>query len=602
MNNFISKHAWVPADNMILEQSAYHTVKSEKNTIVTAGPGAGKTELLAQRACYLLQTNECSWPQKILAISFKRDAAENIKERVKTRCGESLAERFDSYTFDSFAFFLLNHFHHCLPDDYKINPPIKIIWNENDIYQAYGHEIVVKYNQREVLSQHYRPLPFSQKKGSFYVWQTLLSATPSRCSFKMIMRLAQFIVATNPLVKKVLQQTYSHIFLDEFQDTTTMQFDFLTTCFDVENHIFTAVGDDKQKIMGWAGADSEIFKKFKSIYSAEDHLLAVNYRSAPNLVHLQNLLIKELLKKDSLMTPNKQNKESGEAYLFLYNNPDVESSHIIQFIKERMASRNLKPRDFCILVKQQISVYAENFLNKSGTCGLTIRNDDAYSYWLDDELFSFLLNCLFVIFGKGTVEIWEKINRVILNLIYTADEEKNYSLQRTFEAMLYALRKETKLDRIIDEIISFAGKDKIRFTYPDYQDLHRLSECKQKLLEWITERLNSGFNLTEALSDIRGDNSIPIMTIHKSKGLEYDTVIFIGLEDYPFRNVGTENSEDENAFFVALSRAKNAVVFTFAEQRKDNRGIIREQTINSIDKIYHILHDSKLVHFEQIEP
>lgn len=597
MTDFISKNAWVPADNMILEQAAYHTVKSEKNIIVTAGPGAGKTELLAQRACYLLQTNECSWPKKILAISFKRDAAENIKERVKRRCGESLAERFDSYTFDSFANFLLNHFHHCLPDEYKINTPIQIILNENDIYQAYGREIIVKYNQHEVLDQHYQQLPFSQKKMSFHVWHSFLSATPSRCSYKMITRLAQFIVATNPLVKKILQQTYSHIFLDEFQDTTTMQFEFLNTCFDEGKHIFTAVGDDKQKIMGWAGADKEIFRKFKKIYSAEDHLLAINYRSAPNLVHLQNLLIKELLKKDSLMVPNKYTKEPGEAFLFLYSNPEVESNHIIQFIKERMLTRNLKPRDFCILVKQQINIYAEYFLNKSGACGLTIRNDDAYSHWLDDKLFSFLLNCLIIIFGNGTVEIWEKV----LKLIYTADEEKNYSLQRTFETKLYALRKETKIDKIIDEIISFVKKNKITFTYPDYQDLHRLSECKQKLLEWIRVRVNSGLNLAEALSDIRGDNSIPIMTIHKSKGLEYDTVVFIGLEDYPFRNVGTENSEDENAFFVALSRAKNAVAFTFAKQRKDGRGIIREQTIKSIDRIYHILYDSKLVHFEQIE-
>lgn len=601
MTDYIAKDAWNPVDQMNLEPSALLTVKSEKNVLVTAGPGAGKTELLAQRACYLLQTNECSWPKKILAISFKRDAAANIKERVKKRCGESLAERFDSHTFDSFAFFILNHFYRCLPDDYKINPPIQIIWKENDIYQAHGREIVVKYNQQEVLDQYYRSLPFSQKKASFQVWHSFLSAKPSRCSFKMIMRLAQFIVATNPLVKKILQQTYSHIFLDEFQDTTTMQFDFLSTCFGVENHIFTAVGDDKQKIMGWAGANKEIFENFKTIYSADDYLLTVNHRSAANLVHLQNLLIKELLKKDSLMTPDPYNKETGEAYLFLYNNPDDESTHVIKFIKERMVSRNLKPRDFCIIVKQQINVYAENFLNNSGICGLTIRNDDAYSYWLEDELFSFILDCLFVIFGKGTIESWDNIQNVILNLLYTADEEKNYSRQRDFEAKLYALKKETKLDKIIDDIISFLKKDKISSTYPDYQDPHRFDDCKQKLLDWITERLNSGLDLTAALSDIRGDNSIPIMTIHKSKGLEYDTVIFIGLEDYPFRHIGTENSEDENAFFVALSRAKNAVAFTFAKQRKDTRGITREQTINSIDRIYNILYDSKLVHFEQIE-
>lgn len=73
---------WIPSDNIILEDNANFAVKCKDNILVVAGPGAGKTELLAQKAGYLFQTDMCQNPQKILAISFKTDAAENLKQRV----------------------------------------------------------------------------------------------------------------------------------------------------------------------------------------------------------------------------------------------------------------------------------------------------------------------------------------------------------------------------------------------------------------------------------------------------------------------------------------------------------------------------------------
>ena len=82
---------WKPIDVDSLEPNAEKVVRSNCNMLVTAGPGAGKTELLAQRACYLLQTDTCKSPKKILAISFKRDAADNLKQRVKLRCGKDFA-------------------------------------------------------------------------------------------------------------------------------------------------------------------------------------------------------------------------------------------------------------------------------------------------------------------------------------------------------------------------------------------------------------------------------------------------------------------------------------------------------------------------------
>ena len=100
----ISSEQWLPADGLTLEPNAMKAAKEqEKCLALTAGPGAGKTEMLAQRADFLFRTGTCRYPKRILAISFKVDASTNLKERVKRRCGSELASRFDSYTFHAFA-------------------------------------------------------------------------------------------------------------------------------------------------------------------------------------------------------------------------------------------------------------------------------------------------------------------------------------------------------------------------------------------------------------------------------------------------------------------------------------------------------------------
>ena len=81
-----------------------------------------------------------------------------------------------------------------------------------------------------------------------------------------------------------------HVFLDEFQDTTKVQYDLVRTCFGQQDATLTAVGDDKQRIMVWAGADREIFRRFEDDFSAGKKRLMVNHRSAPRLVQVQKTL------------------------------------------------------------------------------------------------------------------------------------------------------------------------------------------------------------------------------------------------------------------------------------------------------------------------
>ncbi|MEZ2140729.1 UvrD-helicase domain-containing protein [Bradyrhizobium sp. DN5] len=101
---------WKPVGIQGLEPDAMDAVRATGNTLVTAGPGAGKTELLGQRGVYLLQTGACVHPRRILAISFKRDAAKNLRERFQRRCAKEQANRLDSMTFDAFAKIILDRF------------------------------------------------------------------------------------------------------------------------------------------------------------------------------------------------------------------------------------------------------------------------------------------------------------------------------------------------------------------------------------------------------------------------------------------------------------------------------------------------------------
>lgn len=127
----IKPEDWVPADGLILEPNAQTAaIASEGSVIVAAGPGAGKTELLAQRADYLLRTGLCPYPRRILAISFKVDAARNLRERVRERAGGKYAARFDSLTFHAFAKRIIDNYRpvltgaHVLNVDYTVDDKI----------------------------------------------------------------------------------------------------------------------------------------------------------------------------------------------------------------------------------------------------------------------------------------------------------------------------------------------------------------------------------------------------------------------------------------------------------------------------------------------
>lgn len=136
----IDLQKWKPIGVKNLEPTALDIVRSESNTAVIAGPGAGKTELLAQRACYLLQTGLCEFPKRILAISFKKDAAKNLRDRVASRSDKEQSMRFDSYTFDALSKSLLDRFIFALPPTWRPT-------SDYEIYSPTGRKKKNEFNQ-----------------------------------------------------------------------------------------------------------------------------------------------------------------------------------------------------------------------------------------------------------------------------------------------------------------------------------------------------------------------------------------------------------------------------------------------------------------------
>ena len=136
----VSKADWQPQGVEGLEDNAWKALReSEHSVLVTAGAGAGKTEFLAQKATYLLQTGICPNPKRILAISFKKDAAKNLAERVAKRCPKEQARRFYSMTFDAFTKGLWDRFRSALPAPYNSPRPYKIVIPSRNDYEDLSH-------------------------------------------------------------------------------------------------------------------------------------------------------------------------------------------------------------------------------------------------------------------------------------------------------------------------------------------------------------------------------------------------------------------------------------------------------------------------------
>lgn len=145
----------------------------------------------------------------------------------------------------------------------------------------------------------------------------------------------------------------------------------------------------------------------------------------------------------------------------------------------------------------------------------------------------------------------------------------------------------------MDKIINSIGNDSITAIFPQYSQGSLLAETIDGLAIGLTKYLNECDCFSSALDAVEGVGSVPIMTMHKSKGLEYHSVIFVGLEDDAHWNFSNSEDEETRGFFVALSRAKCRAYFTFSKSRPKYPGQrAQSQRRRQIGRLYELLKDA----------
>ena len=580
---------WRPCDGITLEEAANTAVRcSDRHVLVIAGPGAGKTELLAQKAAFLFQTNHCRDPQKILAISFKTDAAENLKERVEQRCGAEIKGRFVSMTYDAFAKSILDHFMYALPESLRPMPDYLV--NDYDIIDAAFR--YVGYRNPDGLSQSRLRsaydsflarvnLPITGAESGHRVWPLLLhgfDGNKSTLTFKMIMMLAIYIVKTNPHIKRALQMTYSFVFLDEFQDTTDIQYTFVKECFFGSAAMITAVGDNKQRIMVWAGAVKTIFNDFHKELDPLGVRLRMNHRSAPRLVALQKAMYDSLKEKArEVAASEKWEADDGDITLFIADDEQLEAEAISEDILAKI-SEGTKPSDICILCKQIPQNYAPVIISELEKRGVRARVENEYQDLIKEPIIDLLIKFMLCANNRKHPNEWNFIEESVVELWGIGESQGNGAydeMQRKLVALADSVKTTVKQGingvqwhDTLEAIIGFFNIERIKAKFSAYKQGTHLDGLIDKFESlFFDEYVAACGDWNRAIENFRGEHSIPIMTIHKSKGLEYTAVYFVGLEDSAFWNFRRQPDEDRCTFFVALSRAKESVTFTFCKRR-----------------------------------
>ena len=444
-------------------------------------------------------------------------------------------------------------------------------------------------------------LPFSQNNLGENVWKLLLKGFDDYkpcLSFKMICILAEFIVRTNPKIKRGLQLTYKHIFLDEFQDTTDLQYKLVKQCFWNSDSIMTAVGDNKQRIMVWAGARKTVFNDFVTEFNSETQRLIMNHRSAPRLVDLQRKMYASLNEKDcTIYVSDKWNPDDGTVSLLIAEDEDIEAKIIAEHISAHVSS-GTEPNKLCILCKQKPQDYASKIIAELNNHQICARVENDYQDLIKEPIVEMLIALLHLAVDRKrphdwefivstTAELWS-INSLQSNDDYFRMQDNLGSELEQLSNMMKSVVCKKDFHVLLKHAIQFWGSKHIKAMFPIYSQGTYLSDLLNRFQDYMWIELETTQrDWILAIENFQGLHSVPIMTIHKSKGLEYDAVYFVGLEDSAFWSFKNQPDEDRCTFFVALSRAKEEILFTFCKYRYTNK--YPKQSHDQINEFFELL-------------
>lgn len=517
----IAVDQWTPADDLNLEPGAFAAATSTAgNLLVTAGPGAGKTELLAQRADFLLRTGVCRYPRRILAISFKVDAAKNLKDRVQRRCPPALAARTDSFTFHAFAKRIIDIFRPVLTGD---------------------DSLVADY---EVVES--RPIPHRQ------------------IDFRQMAPLATTILRNSRIARTAVASTYQFVFLDEFQDCTPDQYALIRAAFHGSGAQLTAVGDAKQRIMGFAGADEGIFDVYEEDFAARHLMLYQNRRSDPVLRRMQNRMVRAL-QPDAAVPEDEIVGGDGVIDVCHYDDEQAEARDVADRIQSWL-EQGVSGEEIAVLSAIQPHLYTVRLQRELRARRIPFRSENELQDLASEPVCALLADLLCVVYDENRPIAYARLMESALGWSERgSDDGRRYLKLRVFlaECRRDVAGGDVDIEDVIGRFRQVVTDDVLIGLSPAYQQGDRMEEQITRFVNELGRLTDVTGDVVGALREFLGEGALRILTVHKAKGLEFDAVVILAVEHEMY----FDEANAPLTFFVAASRARHALLLTSCDQR-----------------------------------
>lgn len=577
--------------------------------LVLAGAGSGKTKVLTQRIINLIDSGVS--PYNILAITFTNKAAKEMRNRVENELG-SITDSIFIGTFHSFGLRILRE--NYIDIGYTSNITIldtddakaivKRILKENG-YDPAKYEIRTIINKISsakndgISPDEYTKLFLNDLDiviGLVYKEYTKLLKDNNSVDFDDLLLKPVELLKKNKIILEKYQERFKYILVDEYQDTNSIQYELCKLLASKYKNIFV-VGDANQSIYSFRNADYRNVLNFEKDYkNTKVILLEENYRSTNNILKAANSVIKNNSEGKKLNLWS--SKRDGELIDYIRCEDEIkEANFVINKIKD-LISNGYKYSDIAVLYRTnaQSRVVEDAFVRNN-----IPHNIIGSYYFYNRKEIKDLIAYLKLIYNPCDSVSLERIINVpkrgigaksIENLRKKATEN-NISMfdaidsgkELEFKKMILKLQEfslNANLSDLIEEILSTTG---LRMEYEINKSLENEAKV-ENLNEFKTVALmfeESGiYDLQTFLENIalvsdRGQYSndgdeVSIMTLHSAKGLEFNVVFLLGMEEGLFPHNRSFNSlsdleEERRLCYVGITRAKEKLYLLSARQR-----------------------------------
>ena len=573
---------------------------ADGSMLVLAGAGSGKTKVLTTRIVWLIKQKQVA-QHEILAVTFTNKAAKEMVLRVANQL-ESDAKYMWIGTFHSISLKLLTKHHQDagLPSYFQIldaqdqlNIVKRIIKAANLDEERYSPRELQKFiNQQKengLRASQINPVGLRQQ-----TWLDLYAEYESICNrdglvdFTELLLRSYEMLSVNPNILDYYHSQFKHILVDEFQDTNQLQYQWLKLLGCKCPNMF-AVGDDDQSIYSFRGAKVANMQSFLSDFNIAFPIrMEQNYRSTPNILAAANAVIDN--NNERIGKKLWTDKNSGEKISLYEGYTEEDEAYFVADEIKALHNSGIELSGVAILYRSnaQSRVFEQLFYTRGIAYrvygGLRFFDRQEIKYVLsylrlilnvnDNEAFLRVVNVPARGIGAKTIENLQAISREnnisLFAACKTVDGRSQQHLARFTDLILEMQQQQLSFPDLVSYVIDNSG-----LTGLYSQDKKSGSERMENLNELVSAVTNfkaedenntlASFLSYAVLESAEGqaqnhEQSVQLMTVHAAKGLEFDVVFVVGLEDglFPHENCfGSQRDmeEERRLMYVAITRA-----------------------------------------------